>query len=108
VSLVFEAMGEEQINRTMEDYEQIKARLPPSKTLLYMINETLKRRHKDGRVSTAICDFRAGDLDVRYRPYPYEISRETLRSALELSGMRVPKRRRSPKALREPAFRTEA
>ena len=29
VSLVFEVMGEERFNRTMEDYERIKARLPP-------------------------------------------------------------------------------
>jgi hypothetical protein len=95
VSLVFEVMGEERYNRTMEEYEQIKARLPLLKILLHEINEKLAEWHKNGRMLGAICDFNASDLAIHYRPYPRKISMETLRSGLELCGMSDPERRRS-------------
>ena len=56
-----------------------------------MINEKLAEWHKDGRMLGAICDFKANDVAIHYRPYPPKISRETLRSGLELCGMRVPR-----------------
>ena len=104
VSLVFEVMEEERYNRTMEDYERIKARLPPLKVLLHVINEKLAEWHREGRMLGAICDFKANDEAIHYRPDPRKISMETLRSGLELCGMRDPEWRRSPGADPNPPF----
>ena len=96
VSLVFSAVGEERINRSMGDYLAIASRLPPLRILVGLVNEELRKRHEQGDLPLAICRFRAGDQGVRYDPVPTSISIETIRTALNLSGMRIARRRDKP------------
>lgn len=93
LALVFEVMGEEQMNRGYEEYMAIAARLPPLKALLPLVNKRLcewDRTH--GHLLPQICRFRIGDQRIIYEPYPKKISIETLRLALNRSGMREPRR----------------
>lgn len=86
LDLVFEIMHEERINRTYEEYMAIAARLPPLKKLHYLVNERLKEKHKAGEMPLYYRKGRPGP--VVYQSYPDEISIETLRNALTVSGMR--------------------
>lgn len=117
LSLVFEAMGESQVNRTHQEYMDIAARLPPLKVLTHKVNERLREWHEDdARIAASkdlpgfdiekqckhrksrlprICRFRAGDERIVYEPFPKTISYETVRAALENAGMRQ-RRRHSP------------
>jgi hypothetical protein len=97
LSLVFSAVGEEQINRSMTDYLEIARRLPPLRILVGLANEELRQRHARDEVPLAICRFRPGDRSVRYDPVPSSISAETIRRALNLAGMRIARRRVAPK-----------
>ncbi len=93
LSLVFSAVSEERCNRSMGDYLEIASRLPLLRILVGLVNEELKKRHKRDEVPLAICRFRPGDRVIRYDPVPTSISKQTIRIALNLSGMRVARRR---------------
>jgi hypothetical protein len=102
LKLIFAVMGEGRINRTYDEYMAIAARLPPLKVLTFKINQFLKEIHKcdgcNGVLLPQLCGFQAGHRRIIYEPYPKSISYETVRAALEVAGMRRPKRGK-PKAL---------
>ncbi len=91
-------MGERRYNRTREEYAAIAAKLPPLKVLLYKVNKELERIHERSRHSGVplpqICRFKAGDERWTYEEYPLQISYETMRAALTVSGLRIPIRRK--------------
>jgi hypothetical protein len=97
LNLVFKVMDERRFNRSTAEYLSIAAKLPRLKALLPKVNELLKVMHQksnDGGVPLPlICRFRAGDERYELEDYPRKISRETLRQALVISGMRPPRRR---------------
>jgi hypothetical protein len=99
LELTFAVMGEPRYNRTYEEYMAIAKRLPPLKVLTFEINQFLQQIHKcngwNGFHLYEICGFKRGDQWITYRPYPKAISIETVRTALEVSGMRKPRRRRN-------------
>ena len=95
MDLLFGALEENPINRTAEEYEQIKSRIPPLKVAHYLINERLSRLAKTEEfASHQICRFRAGDKVIQFEDYPTSISRETVRKALIAYGWRDPPGRR--------------
>jgi hypothetical protein len=96
LNLAFEYAGEYRYNRTSDEYMRIAANLPPLKVLHYHVNERLKEIQESGSAPYQICRFRAGDKRVVYEDYPTSISIEVLRTALNKSGMRVPRRRAQP------------
>ena len=93
--LTFAYMGESQINRTYDEYMAIAARLPPLKQLEFEINRLLRHLHEcdgcNGAWLPELCGFKAGHTRWTYEPYPKTISYETIRAALEISGMRRPR-----------------
>lgn len=96
LSLIFEVMGESRFNRTSGEYMAIAARLPRLKQLHFQVNVLWKNYKKSlPPRAAAICYFRQGDLKARYGDYPEELSIETIRNALVVSGMRsaTPRRR---------------
>jgi len=95
LNLIFTVLGERRVNRTREEYEAIVASLPPLKVLTFEVNETLKRSACSGVPLPQICRFRAGDERYTYEDYPSHISYETVRAALEVSGLRRARRRRA-------------
>lgn len=97
LSLVFEVVGEERINRTAFDCLGIAVMLPGLDELHHMVNQQLRQRLCSSAYSVRqICRFKADDRAIVYESYPKSISRETIRSALVFSGMRqVRTRRRS-------------
>jgi hypothetical protein len=96
LNLIFAVMHEERINRTADEYKSIAARLPPLKELTYQVNQLLQRIHEcSGGRLPELCRFRAGDRRIVFEPYPKHISYETVRAALEISGMRSPRWRKS-------------
>lgn len=98
LNLVFAVMLEERINRTCDEYMAIAARLPPLKVLTFKVNQMLEQRHKcdgcNGARLPQLCRFKPGDQRIIYEPYPKTISYETVRAALEISGMRLPRWRK--------------
>ena len=93
LSLIFAVMGECRYNRTLDEYMAIAARLPPLKQLTYLVNRLLQQLHKcndecKGFILPELCRFKAGDQRIVYEPYPKSISCETVRAALQVSGMR--------------------
>jgi hypothetical protein len=99
LNLVFAVMGEQRINRTQQEYAAITAKLPPLKVLTFKVNEMLRLIHeRSARLEIAlpqICRFKAGDKRYTYEDYPRQISCETVRAALEVSGMRRPRVKRT-------------
>jgi hypothetical protein len=99
LNLIFTVLGERRINRTQQEYAAIVARLPPLKMLTFEVNETLRWMHERSACSGVplpqICRFRAGDERYTYEDYPSHISYETVRAALEVSGLRRARRRRA-------------
>ena len=90
VSCVFAVMGESRFNRTQAEYRDIAKRMPPLKVLLPMVNEYLQKLHEsEGANLPQICRFNAGHKIIRFEPYPKSVSAQTLRTALNLSGMRA-------------------
>jgi len=78
----------------------IAARLPPLKELTDKINRLLQVLHKcnderGGLILPQLCRFTAGDQRIAYEPYPKSVSYETVRAALQFSGMRNPRWRRA-------------
>jgi len=78
---------------------QIAAKLPPLKVLTFKVNQLLQRLHegegRDGAALPELCRFRAGDERIIYESYPKVISCETVRTALEIAGMRKPRWRKA-------------
>lgn len=99
LNLVFSVMGERRINRTQQEYAAIAAKLPPLKMLSFKVNQLLRSIHQESARSDTplpqLCRFKAGDQRWNYEDYPQKISRETVRIALELSGMRRPRGKRT-------------
>ena len=99
LNLVFTVVGEQRINRTQQEYAVIAAKLPPLKVLTFKVNETLRRIHERSDYLEIplpqICRFKAGDKRYSYEDYPRQISCETVRAALEVSGMRRPRATRT-------------
>jgi hypothetical protein len=97
LNLVFWAIKERRYNRTTADWISIAARLPPFKALLHMVNALLRCMHEKSKETgiplPLIRRFQAGDERYEFEDYPRKISRETLRLALTISGMRTPRRR---------------
>lgn len=95
LSLVFDAVEEQQINRSADEYAKIAQSLPALKVLHHLVNEELRERLQSPEYANRqICRFKARDRVIRFEPYPRSISIETLRSALNWSGMRQPRSRR--------------
>jgi hypothetical protein len=98
INLIFAVMGEERINRTYDEYMAIAARLHPLKVLTFEVNRLLQELHRcngcNGVRLPQLCRFKAGDQRITYEPYPKVISSETVRTALEISGMRNPRWRK--------------
>jgi hypothetical protein len=95
LSLLFDALGMNRANRTHEEYQRIKAALPPLKQLHYRINERLQTLTEAGFFANAqICRFKAGHKIIQYEPYPTSISIETVRQALTWAGWREPRGKR--------------
>jgi hypothetical protein len=95
INLAFAVMGEERNNRTYHEYMAIAARLPPLKVLTFRINQLLQLLHNGSRPLPELCRFKAGDQVIKYEPYPKSISHQTVRSALEIIGMREPRWRKA-------------
>ena len=94
LDLIFGFMGESRINRTIEDYEAIIAKLPRIKVLHGYINDRLKQLTEN--LPYQLCYFKAGDRRSYYADFPKSISIETVRSALVNAGMRT-RRIRKPR-----------
>ncbi len=88
LDLIFEIVGERRVNRTMEEYAAIAAKLPPIKVLHGYANDRLREIAKDPRRPRGLCYFKPGDRRAWFKPYPKSILLEVLRSALVKSGMR--------------------
>jgi hypothetical protein len=90
VSLLLNAMGEDPYNRTAEEYEAIKSRIPKNlKVVHHLVNERLGRfAATDEFRRSRFCRFRAGDKVIREEAYPMSISAETIRRGLILYGWR--------------------
>jgi hypothetical protein len=99
LNLVFSVMGERRINRAQQEYADIAAKLPPLKVLSFKVNQLLQSIHQESARSEIplpqLCRFKAGDQRWNYEDYPQKISRETMRIALEVSGMRRPRGKRT-------------
>ena len=94
LDLISNRLGESFINRTPEDYEAIKAKLPPIKVLHGWVNDGLKAIAAAGAAPYKICYFKVGDRHAWYEPYPTNLSIEVVRSALVNSGFREKQIRR--------------
>ena len=92
LNLVFECADKFRNNRTADEYMRIAAKLPPLKVLHHYVNKRLEEIQRSGN-APQICRFRAGDKRIVYEDYPRSLSIEVLRTALNKSGMRVPRRR---------------
>jgi hypothetical protein len=96
INLVFAVMGESRMYRSQTEYAAIAARLPPLKVLTYRANEQLKRLHEDSALRGSrlpeLLRFKAGDERWAYEEYPRQISAETIRTALVITGLGQAKR----------------
>lgn len=93
LNFIFEFMNEPRCNRTSDEYVKIAARLPCIESLHAYVSEQLRKIAASGVPAYEICRFRAGDQGYRYEPFPKSLSRETIRSALIVSGMSSPRTR---------------
>jgi hypothetical protein len=95
LNLIFVIMGERRVNRTCSEYMAIAARLPPLKLLTFRVNRLLQQVHKcdgcNGVRLPELCRFKKGDARVTYERYPASVSYETVRLALDISGLREPR-----------------
>jgi hypothetical protein len=98
LGLLFGWMRESPYNRTPQEYEEISSRIPKLEAIFAHVNAQLKRISRLGVVPYEICDFKAGDRAIWFRPFPRKISRETIRTALITAGWRKPKPRRRIKS----------
>ena len=94
MSLLFRALNENVINRTWDEYERIRSRIPKDlKVVCGLINDELRRYASTDEFKTReFCRFKAGHNIIRYERYPTSISSETVRQALINFGWRTPRR----------------
>jgi hypothetical protein len=96
LDLLFESYGEDRYNRSAEDYAYLSTLVTNLKDALFRVNQRLAQYKRSGKPRwSGICYFRAGDLTPRFKPFPESISMQTIRSALEFSGFREPKYRKT-------------
>jgi hypothetical protein len=92
LNLIFEWLGESRFNRTNDEYMQIAACIPKLEACHAYVNQRLQEYAKSGNPPFgAICNFKAGQSNAWYKPFPTSISLETVRTALIVSGMREPR-----------------
>ena len=94
LDLISGCLGESFINRTPEEYQAIKEKLPPIKVLHGWVNDELAKIAAAGSAPYQICYFKAGDKHAWYEPYPTSLSIEIVRSALVKAGFRKKQTRR--------------
>ncbi|MGD9920369.1 MAG: hypothetical protein AB7V13_02835 [Pseudorhodoplanes sp.] len=93
LNLIFEWLGESRYNRSSEEYGTIAARIPSLDACHAYVNQRLQEFKLNGtRPFDGICRFKAGDKIVRFEEFPESMSRETVRTALVVSGMSTLKR----------------
>lgn len=83
IDLIFDWLGESRINRTMQEYLDIEARLPPIESASVYVNSKLAEMARNGQAPYEICYFKAGDHGHCYKPFPTSLSRETIRKAIK-------------------------
>jgi hypothetical protein len=95
LNLIFTVLGERRWNRTAAEYAAIGAKLPGLKELVFKVNELLSWIHSLSRRSGVplpqLCRFQAGDARWEYEDYPRIILYQTVRTALNVSGLRNPR-----------------
>lgn len=90
INLIFEWLGESRINRRFDEYMAIAARFPKIEACVAYVNQRLKELTLSGFSERhEICHYRAGDKHIWFAPYPTQLSRETVRSALNKMGRRT-------------------
>lgn len=90
LNLIFEWLGESRFNRTRPEYQEIATRIPSIEACHAYVNQRLQEfKTKGNRPFDEICRFKAGDKVIRYEKFPESMSRETIRTALIVSGMRM-------------------
>lgn len=97
LDLIFESLGESRINRTHAEYMAIASRLPMLEPLRQDVNKKLREIAAAGHAPYEICYFKVRDQKHRYDKFPTSLSIETIRTALNKSGMRQPRGRRKPR-----------
>lgn len=93
IELIFAFIGESRINRTMQEYFEIEAKLPKIEAAFVYVNSHLAELEKQGRAPYEICYFKKGDVGHFYQPFPTSLSRETVRKALKKYRDQVAKAR---------------
>jgi hypothetical protein len=94
INLLFEWLGEERYNRTIEEYAEIATRVPKLEAIYVYVNERLAQITATGTQPYQICYFKVGDRHHWYADYPSSLSRETVRSAVNtFFGPLLPGRR---------------
>jgi hypothetical protein len=92
MKVMYQALGIDPINRTMEEYEQIQSLIPTNLKVVHgIINDYLKDNAVTNFSCPQFCRFRAGDEFIRIEDYPRRISREVVREALIAHGWRKAK-----------------
>ena len=94
LNIISDYLGESFINRTPEEYEAIKKKLPPIKVLHTLVETALSEIASAGAAPYDICYFKGGDRGHWYEPFPTSLSIEVVRSALVKSGFRKKQTRR--------------
>ena len=87
LNLIFAWLGESPVNRSIDEYVEIAARLPKLASLHNYVNQRLREMAEAGCSPYQICYFRAGDRYIWYAPFPTSLSMATVRNALIKSGM---------------------
>jgi hypothetical protein len=89
MKVLYAALGIDPINRTVDEYQQIKARIPKSLKVVHGLIIDYLKAHKVTDFSCAeFCRFDVGHKIIHYESYPTKISRETVRQALIVHGWR--------------------
>ena len=89
MKVLYEALGIDPINRTAEEYQQIRAQIPKNLKVVHgKINDYLKAHAITDFSCAQFCRFRADDKIIRFENYPRSISIETVRQALIVYGWR--------------------
>ena len=93
MGLLYRALGEDTINRTPDDYELIKSRIPTNLKRVHqiIIDELARYAQTDEFKKSQFCRFKAGDEIIRFESYPTSISIETVNQALIVCGWRQPR-----------------
>lgn len=88
LDLIFASVGESRIDRTLDEYRAVAARVPKLAALHAEINLRLQKLLAAGYMPFEICTYKRGDHYYQYEPFPESLSLETIRLAWVKSGMR--------------------